>query len=159
MLILFYFISVILSSIYSYNILPPPPKTTVCIHLEKFNEKYNLLHIGISFNNLYNNIRYDFRAFSDEYNIIDNNITSNDINLLKDKKNSIIYDNVNLDSKVILWGISNKTLDEIIIYEKTLHKKYILGIYDCRHYVNKFTDWCLDKPTPIWKLYSLWNKY
>ena len=46
-----------------------------------------------------------------------------------------------------------------MVYEKTLHKKYILGIYDCRHYVNKFTDWCLDKPTPVWELYSLWNQY
>ena len=45
-----------------------------------------------------------------------------------------------------------------MIYETVLHKKYILGIYDCRHYVNKFTEWSLDKPTPIWKLNRLWDE-
>ena len=60
-------------------------------------------------------------------------------------------------SKNIFWGITNKTFDEIIEYEKTLNIKYKLGIYDCRHYVNKFTDWSLNKPTPIWTLHKLWK--
>ena len=142
------------SSIYSFNYIPKTiPKTNVYIHLEKFNQRYNLLHIGISFNNLYNNVRYDFRATDIEPDKIEEN------NKFIDKKNKFIYDNVNLDSKTIFWGISNKSLTEIMIYEKTLHKRYILGIYDCRHYVNRFSDWCLDKPTPIWRLHKLWNKY
>ncbi len=40
-------------------------KTKVYLHLEEFNPRYNLLHIGISFNNLNKNLRYDFRAFND----------------------------------------------------------------------------------------------
>ena len=64
-----------------------------------------------------------------------------------------------IEKKDIYWGESDKTLNEVQEFEKTLHKKYILGVNDCRHYVNKFTKWALDKPTPVWKLDKLWDEY
>ena len=166
--------------ILSLNFIPNtvPTKTYVYIHLEQFYTKYNLLHIGISFKNSNKNLRYDFRAFNDGNSCL---TTPEDRRNLEkmfpdlynmdeyyDKeyiKYRDIIDNIdndnydNLLSKNIFWGITNKTLDEIIDYEKTINTKYRLGIYDCRHYVNKFTSWCMDKPTPIWSLYKLWNKY
>ena len=39
-------------------------------------------------------------------------------------RDTIIFDTNNILSKNILWGVTNKTFDEITEYEKTLHKKY-----------------------------------
>ena len=60
---------------------------------------------------------------------------------------------------MIYWGETHKTFEEIELFEQTLQKKYILGIHDCRHYVNKFSIWAVNKKTPIWKLNTLWNTY
>ena len=74
MLIIFGMIISLFSTINSFSYIPKTvPKTKVYIHLEKFNERYNLLHIGISFNNLYNNVRYDFRATDIEIDKIEKN--------------------------------------------------------------------------------------
>ena len=107
----------------------------IYIHIEQLFYKTNIYHVGISFKSLYRDIRYDIRG----YNI--NNL----YNLLS----------YNLYSKTIFWGYTNKTIDEIIIYEKNLDYKYILGIYDCRHYVKNLTWWSCNKPTPVWKLLQL----
>lgn len=162
---------------YSYNIPSlslKDKKTKVTLNLERFNERYNLLHIGISFSNNNNeNIRYDFRPYCDDNNYLTTNMDMSDFsNLFPELKvsndfeeqyrryrNFIIFDTDNIYSKDIFWGETNKTFDEIIEFEKSLHKKYRVGIYDCRHYVNRFTKWCLDKPTPIWRLNRLWNRY
>ncbi len=154
-MMLIFLIYLLFSTIFSYNLAPiHRPKTAVYIYIERFNEKYNLLHIGISFNSLCKNIRYDFRASNNEHSYITEN---ND--LTKNMIEPLIFDTNIIYGKKIFWGFSNKTLDEIILYEKTLHKKYILGLYDCRHYVRNFTTWCLDKPTPIWKLHKLLDTY
>ena len=138
-------------------------KTKVMIHLEKFNEKYNLLHIGISFNCDFKTLRYDYRPFCE---IDDCSYETSNINRL-DRRD--LFPDINLSDNIVMieemekkdiyWGESEKTLDEIEEFEKTLHKKYILGVNDCRHYVNYFTRWVLDKPTPIWKLDKLWDEY
>ena len=158
--------------IYGYNILPivshrdrdrsnsifrRTPKTHVYIHLEKFNERYNLLHIGVSFSNQHNNVRYDFRAIDNHGDEISESHKL-ERNPIIEHWNRLVYDNIDLESRTIFWGISNKSISEIRQYEKTLHKRYILGFYDCRHYVNRFTAWCLDNPTPIWRLHGLWNR-
>ena len=129
----------------------------VYLHLEKFNERYNLLHVGISFDNDIRKIRYDYRAFK------------NDQNYLTDEKSDSleifptmyvpqdIDEYANIEKRKIYWGTCNKSMHEIILFEKTLRKRYILGIYDCRHYVNKFSIWALSKPSPIWNLHILWN--
>lgn len=158
--------------IYGFNILPisivshrdgqnsifrRTPKTHVYIHLEKFNERYNLLHIGVSFSNQHNNVRYDFRAIDNHGDDISESHKL-ERNPIIEHWNRLVYDNIDLESRTIFWGISNKSISEIRQYEKTLPKRYILGFYDCRHYVNRFTAWCLDKPTPIWRLHGLWNR-
>ena len=141
----------------------PSTKTKVNLHLEKFNERYNLLHIGISFRHDFQTLRYDYRPFCEDE---DCSYETSDINISHEQ---LIYPNIDLldnlelldviEKKDIYWGETDKTLSEIQEFEKTLHKKYILGVNDCRHYVNKFTKWALNKPTPIWKLYKLWDKY
>ena len=60
-----------------------------------------------------------------------------------------------LYTKELYWGTSNYTIDEIIILEKKLHKKYILGFYDCRHYADELCKLTLNKRIPISNLKSL----
>lgn len=148
-------------------------QTEVILHLEKFNEKLNLLHIGISFKNNNDIIRFDFRPYNYGKTYLTSESERNNLNLLfadtelddvhlnffnNNNRNILIIDN-NIQKKKIFWGFSNKTLNEILDFENDylINKKYKVGIYDCRHYVNEFTMWCLDKPTPIWKLNLLWD--
>jgi len=140
------------------------PKTRVNLHLEKFNEKYNLLHIGISFENNFQKLRYDYRAFCDEQEGCTYETTNIDrLNPREVFPNTDLFDNLesfdDIKKVKIYWGDTDKSFEEIREFEKTLHRKYILGVNDCRHYVNRFTKWALDKPTPIWKLNRLWDKY
>lgn len=145
-----------------YTLLPSD-KTQVTIHLEKFNEQYNLLHIGVSFNYMFETLRYDYRPFceTDECTYETTNIDR--LNPREVFPNTDLLNNLemsdDIEKKDIYWGETDKTLVEIQEFEKTLHTKYILGINDCRHYVNSFTDWALNKPTPIWQLNKLWDKY
>tara|TARA_Y100000816_G_scaffold129523_1_gene91329 strand:+ start:2582 stop:3199 length:618 start_codon:yes stop_codon:yes gene_type:complete len=110
-------------------------KVKVYIHIEQLFRKTNIYHIGITFKSVGGNVRYDIHGFN-----IDN------------LYNLLSY---NLYSKTIFWNYSNKTIKEIIDYEKNLDYRYILGIYDCRHYVKNLTKWACDNPTPVWKLYKL----
>ena len=110
-------------------------KVKVYIHIEQLFTNTNIYHVGITFKSIGGNIRYDIHGFN----------IDNIYNLLSH----------NLYSKTIFWDYSNKTIKQIIEYEKNLDYKYILGIYDCRHYVKNLTKWASDNPTPIWKLYKL----
>ena len=110
-------------------------KVKVYIHIEQLFTKTNIYHVGITFKSIGGNVRYDIHGFN-----IDN------------LYNLLSY---NLYSKTIFWDYSNKTIKEIIDYEKNLDYRYILGIYDCRHYVKNLTKWACDNPTPVWKLYKL----
>ena len=47
-----------------------------------------------------------------------------------------------------------KTFQEIETYSKSINKKYIFGIYDCRHYVDKMSVFCDTGNIPIWNLKS-----
>jgi len=60
-----------------------------------------------------------------------------------------------LYSKELYWGTSNYSIEEIVKLEKRLHKKYILGVYDCRHYADELCKISLNKGIPIWNLKSL----
>jgi hypothetical protein len=141
----------------------PSDKTRVTLHLEKFNEKYNLLHIGVSFRCRFETLRYDYRPFCE----IDGcTYETSNIDRLNPRElfpNTDLLDDLemsdDIEKKDIYWGESDKTLIEIQEFEKNLHKKYILGVNDCRHYVNRFTKWAMDKPTPVWKLDKLWDEY
>ena len=59
--------------------------------------------------------------------------------------------------KEVFLGETNYSLEEIINFEKTINKNYILGIYDCRHYVNELSEWSLNSSIPIWNLDKLLN--
>lgn len=116
-------------------------KTKVYIHIELLFPRTNIYHIGVTFRSIGSNIRYDIRG----------------INL--DNIYSFFTENLEneLYSKTLFWAYSDKNLEEIIEYEKSIEDKYILGIYDCRHYVRNLTMWACNKPTPVWKLIKLVN--
>ena len=176
----FYLLAIIFTS-ESYLIpklpfyIKPKTKTKTFLHLEKFNEKYNLLHIGVSFISANKCARFDFRQSEEQMSFM--TYTNYPFNYIyfyllnkqfTIRQNPDIYPLFLLDYEKssnkfqtidIYWGSTNKSIEEIIEFEKTLNKKYILGINDCRHYSRKLTKWALDKPTPIWKLSKLFNKY
>ena len=129
----------------------------VYLHLEKFNERYNLLHVGISFDNNFQKIRYDYRAFKkdDDYSSIQSPESLDIFPTMYIPTD--INDYSDIEKRSIYWGTCYKSFHEIIEFEKSLHKRYLLGIYDCRHYVNKFSIWALNKPSPVWNLHILWN--
>ena len=173
---LLYILLLLLNLTNCYNIplfLANNEKTKVLLHLERFNERYNLLHIGISFSSENKNIRYDFRPYSEDVGYLTTTMDRREFSSIfpeidvtndfeeqyRRYRDAIIFDTKELTTKDIFWGFTNYTFDEIVEYEKTLHKRYRVGLYDCRHYVNRFTSWCLDKPTPIWTLHRLWEKY
>ena len=158
-----------------FSIPPISHKTQVHLHLERFNSDFNLYHIGISFKNEDTIIRYDYRPFCEpsicEYKTINSvSVSSIGVSSIGVSSTSVINKEVrfidklyrfyipeNVPNKTIYWGETSKTLDEVVEFEKTMQKKYILGINDCRHYVNRFSRWALNKRTPIWKLDKLWN--
>ena len=161
-----------LQNTYFFNIPINNHKTQVHLHLEKFNTNLNLYHIAISFKNDDTNIRYDYRPFCEPDNCDTNNCELNKCeynitnNINEDSKKEVtfiqkiykFYIMENIPNKTIYWGETNKTLEEVQLFEKTLQRKYILGINDCRHYVNRFSKWALNKHTPIWNLHKLWNQ-
>ena len=55
------------------------------------------------------------------------------------------------------WGYTNKRLQDICEYEKTLNNTYILGLYDCRHYTRDLSNWTTYNPTPVWRLKDIVN--
>ena len=163
----------LIQTLLSYIVPTNNPKTQVHLHLEKFNNDLNLYHIGISFKNEDTIIRYDYRPFCEpsicEFKTVAsvasvasvNSITSVSPVLNKElrfiDKLYRFYIPENVPNKTIYWGETTKSLTEVVEFEKTMQKKYILGINDCRHYVNRFSRWALNKRTPIWKLDKLWN--
>ena len=108
--------------------------TKIFIHLEQLIPYTNIYHIGISFNKIFRSIRYDLRWI--------------DIP---------IVNNITTKSYTLFWDFTDYNIDEIIEYENKLEFKYILGLYDCRHYVRNLTQWSCNKPTPIWRLIEYIN--
>lgn len=133
--------------------------TKVYINLERPNNL--IIHTGITFINNDKEVRYDFRAFNDNDNYITTDESRKNITLMFPKVANIvkykgILDEIDVISKKdIFWGLSNYTLDEIDILERKLNKNYILGLYDCRHYVNALSLLTLNKKIPIWNLDKL----
>ena len=156
-----------ISSIFSYNI------KYVILNLEQFSSRHNLLHVAITFSDTPCTVnrkvcRFDFRAYNDGNSYMTNkrqrlnlDLTFPNLNIPNDYNMNDYNEyrkNIDVHSKNIYWGETNKTWDEIFEFEKEfLCKKYILGVYDCRHYTNKFTYWATGKASPIWKLKDLWN--
>ena len=136
--------------------------TKVFINLEKPSKK--IIHTGITFKHKNEEIRFDFRAFNNNRNYITTEESRKNFTLMfPDLENKLIKkikyrDEIEFIYKEnIYWGITNYTLNEIIELEKQIDHNYILGIYDCRHYVNDLCKLCLLKEIPIWNLEKLLN--
>jgi hypothetical protein len=141
--------------------------TKIFLNLDKFNNF--IIHSGITLKNSERQIRYDFRAFNKNNTYITNKYTRQNVNHmfpnLFDTKSkhpiaiaidyNYIYNKIKYKSKEVYWGTSNFSIEELIKIENNLDKNYLLGIYDCRHYVNEFCKIALDKEIPIWNLNSL----
>lgn len=138
-------------------------KKTVILHLEKIPN--GITHTGISFNNKIKSQRYDFRAFNENKSCLTTNLDRQDPriifpNIYTDDFNSLMRKYLQsffgerpytIDIDVNL-GTTYKRFDEIEEYSKIINKKYIFGIYDCRHYVNDFALWAGVGGIPIWRL-------
>ena len=133
--------------------------TKVYINIEKPNKI--ITHTGITFENNNNKIRYDFRAFNKDDDYLTTEESRKNVTLMFPKIDPKFFDykgfseyrtNITFFSKEILLGETDYSLKEIIEYEKTINKNYILGLYDCRHYVNELTLWSLNMSIPIWNL-------
>jgi hypothetical protein len=62
------------------------------------------------------------------------------------------------NKRKVLWGYTERTWEEIIAFEnQNLCKQYVLGVYDCRHYVREFSEWSTGRPTPVWRLFELYE--
>lgn len=116
-------------------------KTKIYIHIEQLIPHSDIYHIGITFKTRSSQVRYDMVGKSmDRYAPVSNG------------------DRVQLYSTTLLWAYTDKTLDEVLEFEKNMQHNYILGVNDCRHYVRYMTTWACDKPTPIWSLDILVRK-
>lgn len=145
-----------------YNLFVLLLPTKVYINIEKPNKL--ITHTGITFINDNNEIRYDFRAFNDgnDYNTTEE--SRKNMTLMFPNINNIFLeykgfnqfrDDILLYSYTKYLGDTEYSLNDIINYEKKINKKYILGVYDCRHYVNELTLFTLNIRIPIWNLDSL----
>ncbi len=140
----------------------------VILHLEKI--PGGITHTGVSIKSPIKSVRYDFRAFNENNTCMTSHIkSSNTKNLVK------LYPNIyNPDfneycryllerffknepfviKKDIILGSTEKTFQEIEHYSNSINTKYIFGIYDCRHYVDKLSLFCNTGHIHVWNLNS-----
>jgi hypothetical protein len=133
----------------------------VYLHIEGLYPKYHIWHVGISFRTRHKSLRYDFRAFNNQKTYITTGFLRNDLQFMfpdlhipeKYVHSSNVFER---SSQTIFWGKSSRKLKDIFQYERDIlsKKPYIIGLYDCRHYVSDFSKFALDKPTPIWTLHT-----
>lgn len=134
--------------------------TKMYLNLEKPNDL--IIHTGVTLKNNLKEVRFDFRAFNDDRDYMTTFESRKNISEMfpgLDRK-FIDYKGLGremefLYSKELYWGTSNYSIEEIVKLEKRLHKKYILGVYDCRHYADELCKLSLNKGIPIWNLKSL----
>lgn len=134
--------------------------TKVYLNLEKPNDL--IIHTGVTLKNNLKEVRFDFRAFNDNRDYMTTFESRKNISeMFPDLDRRFMnYKGLGEEmefiySKELYWGTSNYSIEEIIKLEKRLHKKYILGIYDCRHYADELCMLSLNKGIPIWNLKSL----
>jgi len=143
------------------------PKSVI-LHLEKI--PGGITHTGISFKGPIKSVRYDFRAFNENNTCMTSHINNeNGKNLVKLYPN--IYNSEYNEyyrhllekffanepyviKKDIVLGSTGKTFQEIESYSNSINTKYIFGVYDCRHYVDKMSVFSETGHIPIWNLES-----
>lgn len=138
----------------------------VILHVERFGKRHSLLHTAISFQGPLETRRFDFRMGdvngtylttaeqrSDLRALIPGmHIPESEIEAYADFRHEI-----DSSAKQMVWGETDRSWGEIMAFEQTLCHRYILGIYDCRHYVNAFSRWSTGTGTPIWRLHLLYR--
>tara|TARA_B100000900_G_scaffold308728_1_gene267424 strand:- start:4025 stop:4474 length:450 start_codon:yes stop_codon:yes gene_type:complete len=134
--------------------------TKVYLNLEKPNNF--IIHTGVTLKNNLKEVRFDFRAFNDNRDYMTTFESRRNISEVFPDLDTRLLSSKYLGkeikfkySKELYWGTSNYSMEEIISMEKKLHKKYILGLYDCRHYANELCKLSVNKRIPIWNLKSL----
>jgi len=134
--------------------------TRVYLNIEKSTDK--IIHIGVTFKNYFREIRFDYRAFNDNNNYITTAKSRKNISEMFPDLNIKVITSKGLGNeleliykKELFWGTSNYSINDIIKLEKKLHKRYILGFYDCRHYTDQLCKLTIYKGIPIWDLKSL----
>ena len=140
----------------------------VILHLEKI--PGGITHTGISFKTPIKRVRYDFRAFNENNTCMTPNINNkNGKNLKKIYPNlytlefneqmrhileNFFRNEPYVIKKDVILGSTEKTFQEIETYSNFINKKYLFGLYDCRHYVDKMSIFCATGNIPIWNLNS-----
>lgn len=107
-----------------------PTPTRVYLHVHRLNS--HMYHTGMSFQRGTERVRFDFRAFADNFETVGPQ-----------------------EGHTLYWGTAPYTLEEVRAYEQTLHKRYIFGVYDCRHHSNALAEWAVGRPVPVWGLKAL----
>tara|TARA_B100002051_G_C16336126_1_gene439321 strand:+ start:141 stop:620 length:480 start_codon:yes stop_codon:yes gene_type:complete len=133
----------------------------VFLHLERFSRRHNLLHAAISFEDdlPFGEVRrFDFRPYCSEPTYWMEDTEEHQARWPPE----LIIDDPGegpaLASKTIHWGVTNRTWKEIMQFEnERLCQRYVLGLYDCRHYVSRFAEYATGVPTPIWRLRDLFE--
>ncbi len=141
----------------------------VILHLEKI--PGGITHTAISFKTCYKTARYDFRVFNENNSCMTSNLDNGDIqniypNMYNQGFNSRLRGFLEAffsrENKVITYqinlGKTYKTFNEIEKFSNKINRKYIFGIYDCRHYTNRFTTWAGLGRIPIWNLKKFFIK-
>ena len=151
-----------LSLLYIFlNFVALPKK--VILHLEKIPD--GITHTGISFKNSLETRRYDFRPFNENCSCLTTGLDRKDPKVIFpniymddfDPRNreyieSFYTQNPEIIYRDVILGSTIKTFEEIDNHSQELNKKYILCIYDCRHYVDNFAVWAGVGHIPIWRL-------
>ena len=137
----------------------------VTLHLELFAPRLRLLHAGISVRDRRRCIRFDFRPFhtGDTYRTTQMERRAL-AHLLPESAVADAFRGYRAsvgiaDYRDVDWGVTDRTFAQILDYEAThlSQKRYVLGVYDCRHYVSEFASWAVARPLEVWRLHTLWD--
>ena len=138
----------------------------VIVHIEQIGKHHNLLHTAISFQGVMETRRFDFRMGRVEGTYLTTLDQRSDLRALvpglyipdsEIKAYADLRKEIDKSTKSVVWGVTTKSWDEIMAFEKTLCRTYILGVYDCRHYVHEFSRWSTGTGTPVWRLHHLYR--
>lgn len=117
----------------------------VTLHLKRIIPRSNVMHAGISFRSAHRAMRFDFGP---------SKFDARHIGTWFARRGA---PEQTVD---VAWGATNRTWPEIVQFERDVlrRRRYLLGVYDCRHYVRDFADWSVGEPTPVWRLEELWEE-
>ena len=120
--------------------------TNVFLHLER--APHSFTHTGISFENCHRSMRFDFRAFNHGKSCLTSGLDRSDPRLMfpdlyEEGSNAhlrriveeLLRTRPTLETRRIRLGTTKKSFREIEECADEINTRYVLGIYDCRHFV------------------------